>query len=649
MQNIDVSKVVIEAVIKKLVEKALESFKSVSRPKALATSKVENEFEKKIQNHFNELYTWSSEIEFIGLAKPIETKAKTIELKYYFSKTRYSIDSAKEIYSENDILCSETNAILEGDAGCGKSTTLKRILSTNFLNQDYQVAFLNYPILIRLRALEANDNVFTYICNLLGIPYETEIEYMQVDVPVGPKEEYFRMELSKKSKKSEGKTSATKHLIPQEKKKVLKYVKETRTKLIHTIDGKSIENAVIDFLESNKVLLVFDGLDELRPELFPAIEQQIHDLSFKIRMAKIIITSRPNYIKAQYPNFSYYRIRELTEEQMKIISDKWLPNSQYFLNQLKTKSYFELANRPLFLSFLILLFKNSDSTSDNLPKYSKDVYKQIIELLINKWDKERKVYRSSIYSYFDNNKKLEFLSHLAFHLTYKIKQKIFTRDDLIAGYLTIYKIFDLPEDQADQVAEEVESHTGIIVKSLHNKYEFSHLAIQEFLCANYIISAPFDDEIRLYLREYPSPLAVAVSLSSNPTKWLYELVFKIGINQIPDPELTKICTIILDRIYIESPPFIGEPKLAISIMNLARFADCRDTDFVNSFIRFYDENKTARSAITELSLHYVASFNQNKPEAVLLTKRFGDSAEYYPDTLCLPRVLVLRDNMSHQY
>ena len=73
MDEVNFTKIVIEAVVKNLIEKAINAFKKSEKPPSLLSRDVENDFENKIINHFNEVYTWSNEIEFIGLAHPIYT------------------------------------------------------------------------------------------------------------------------------------------------------------------------------------------------------------------------------------------------------------------------------------------------------------------------------------------------------------------------------------------------------------------------------------------------------------------------------------------------------------------------------------------------------------------------------------------------
>ena len=107
-----------DAIVSKLVDVAITSigkfFKSVHKTKSPRT--VLDNFEEKILNHFNELYNWSKEIEFIGLGKPITTE-KTIELDYYFSRRRPTDLNVVEKFTENDIINPIGNVVVEYPTG----------------------------------------------------------------------------------------------------------------------------------------------------------------------------------------------------------------------------------------------------------------------------------------------------------------------------------------------------------------------------------------------------------------------------------------------------------------------------------------------------------------------------------------------------
>ena len=72
------------------------------------------------------------------------------------------------------------------------------------------------------------------------------------------------------------------------------------------------------------------------------------------------------------------------------------------------------------------------------------------------------------------------------------------------------------------VVAEIESHTGLIVESHYRHFEFSHLSIQEFLCAKHLVNLPYSQDTIKYFLEYPEPLAIAVSISGEPSLWFLE-------------------------------------------------------------------------------------------------------------------------------
>lgn len=608
-----------DAIVSKLVDSAVSTFQNFfkNHGKNKSANASSYDFEEKILKQFNELYNWSKEIEFIGLGKPITTE-KTIQLDYYFSKRRNTDLDDKKRFSEEDIITSLENVIIEGDLGSGKSTTLKRILSDYYFSTSPKSCPFQYPILIRFRALTNSGTLYTYICNLLGINYRIEIEKYEVEV--------WKIKV----------------VTVQGKERHEKYKdKEIKEELKYFIGNTPIDVALCELFDNNKVVLIMDGLDEVRPEILEEIQKDLKNLSLKVGNSKLILTTRLNYIKAQFYNTHIYQVNELNQEQIVSISSSWLITPGPFLKELKTKSYSELANRPLFLSFLILLYKENQKTEykeeQGLPRYSRDVYKRIIELLITKWDEDRDIYRQSKYSYFDKNKKLEFLSHLSFNLTYIIKQKIFSHDDLKKAYLKIFEQFELPESEAEQVAEELESHVGIILRSSFDKFEFSHLAIQEFLCAYYIVNAPFNDKINEYIKEYPAPLALAVSLSTDPVLWFYELSLKLNFTIHNLIERTQVTTQILNRIIIETPYFSTNPKLGIAIMNLCKFSNCNDKEFVSTLNKFLISNRNIKTSIETVLKNYSSSPTKNESSNKLTYRRiFHQLDSIYPETLCLP-------------
>lgn len=276
--------------------------------------------------------------------------------------------------------------------------------------------------------------------------------------------------------------------------------------------------------------------------------------------SKVIVTCRSGhyYTNKTIEGFNLLEILPLEKSQVTLLASFWIDNVDKFLFDLDNVPYKDLADRPLLLSQLLFIYQRYG----NLPKNPKEVYQLIIELLLKEWDADRKIVRISKYSDFNARRKSEFLAELSFRLMYKNRKMQFNSGELIDIYKTIYYKYDLPYDEASDVASEVETHTGIIVSSGFKKYEFSHLSLQEYLCADYIVRSPLTLEIKELLEINPEPVAIAIALASDSSSWLINLVID---NDIFDVLKVKIPSF-LKRIIIEKPIFRIDEVLGFSIL-----------------------------------------------------------------------------------
>jgi predicted NACHT family NTPase len=230
-----------------------------------------------------------------------------------------------------------------------------------------------------------------------------------------------------------------------------------------------IEDAICHFLNEAGIILILDGYDEIKSEIKLQITNEIEIISERqTANSKIIISCRSGDYHRTLRYFSICEICPLDLPQIKEIVTKWLKDPNLFFHELNNKPYYELANRPLFLGQLLLLFNQKGE----LPNTAADVYERIITLLIKKWDDDRNIQRKSVYSNFENEDKQKFLQGLSYVLTYSIKTKVFNRKTLNHAYLKIHKKYDLPKEDSETVADEIESHNGLVVKSFYDNYEF---------------------------------------------------------------------------------------------------------------------------------------------------------------------------------
>lgn len=453
-----------------------------------------------VQRHLLEVSKWSSRFQSATSSQQRRTSQQTVPL-LLSPEARAVRGPARpaQALAETHLLESASNSILLGNPGSGKTTTLKRlaasVLGTSSSESEESPGIL--PILLICREYKEGESLYRYLANCLGILFEQRIRSTG-----GP--QHFS---------APGATSG------QERGHKHEEVEDDMVWEDH-VQGQLLQNVLVDFLSFAPVVLLVDGLDELDNRTRVLLTAELTKLARKIT-GRIIITCRTGDFTRGMEGYEVFELSPLNERQVDLITRSWLgSDAEAFRSELDQKLYSELANRPLFLSYLMIVFERFGE----LPDQPSSVCRRVIRILLEDWDRDRGVERKSDYSNFHADEKLDFLAALAFQLTYRKRLRTFSTEDLADSYLAIHQGFGLPEAQATQVALELETHTGIMVAGSDATWEFSHLLLQEYLCALYLVKTPVTAELAERLQHYVAPLAVAVALSSNPGAWLGNLV-----------------------------------------------------------------------------------------------------------------------------
>jgi len=328
-------------------------------------------------------------------------------------------------------------------------------------------------------------------------------------------------------------------------------------------NDKLLIDFIAGFLNQTKCFLLIDGLDEIDLTTIKILEAEINELSLKLNECKMIVTMRSGdySFEKHIGGLSVLELCPLSHNQIIRIAKKWVDDPSSFLKTIKDKPYYDLVDRPLFLTHILVLFQKYGY----LPEQPADVYHRIIRLILEEWDAQRGIRRVSRYGGFNSDRKIKFLSALSYRLTYIKKSKEFSHDELIHSYNALRMSFDLPINEAEKVANEIESHTGLIIKSFGDKFEFSHLSLQEYLCANYLVSMPISDILGPYIEEYPAPVALATAISSEPGLWFSNLISTKNIYlRLSAGSLKSF----LSRLLLEKPIFQRSDQLGISTICL---------------------------------------------------------------------------------
>jgi predicted NACHT family NTPase len=152
-----------------------------------------------------------------------------------------------------------------------------------------------------------------------------------------------------------------------------------------------------------------------------------------------------------------------------------------FLDQLfreENKPIRELAITPILLSLTCAVFQQ---TGKFYSKRSK-LYEEGLELLLEQWDKSREIERDEIYRELSVERKLELLSDLAVK-KFEQEQYVLFEQAEIEGYIAEFLGIGLRESRG--VLRAIEVQHGLLIKRSQKIWSFSHLTFQEYLVAKW--------------------------------------------------------------------------------------------------------------------------------------------------------------------
>ncbi|MDJ1483094.1 MULTISPECIES: NACHT domain-containing protein [Xanthocytophaga] len=535
-----ISSLIGQKALEYFVEKSLDSGRKFinDRKETHSLSYNENNLTKIFNNHYVEVTNWAADIPFIGLSQNKQVNDSTIQLSISTRISKFGKDKNEKFLNELELINSRNNTLLLGKPGSGKTTTIKRLINKFFSDASDKVEFTN-PVLIRLRELDSSSSIYFAILDIFGFSYESRI---------------IRTEKTKIN------ADGTEDKYPTSIKKY--YIKDS---------DLLIEPFVADFLNDTKSILFLDGFDELLPTAQKKILGDITQLGLKLNNAKIILTSRTSTLNNKIlDGFDTYEIHPITIDDVSIIAEKWLgEHHQRFVTELLKKPYHELANRPIFLTLLLILFEKQEV----LPISPYEVYREAVYLIIRDWDEHRSINRVSKYSGFNVRKKLDFLQEFAFYITYQIKANVFSTNKLSEIYKLIHERYDLPLDEMADVISEIESHNGLIAEIGYRTFEFSHLTLQEYLCAEYIVTLPYSQNIIEYFFARPDPLAIAVCLSRDSGLWLATMLLheSLNIKAFIKDDYSNALNKFLTRLIDEYPLFNKSFELGCAMIYLIHY------------------------------------------------------------------------------
>ena len=325
---------------------------------------------------------WCQQLQFFGMSGPESIEAATVSLALDTTPRRFrTSEAAGERLSEEQLLTRPGHFLLLGDPGAGKTTTIKRLARALLFDAPVGAGDQwQAPVVVRLRELTSPDPIEVVLAERMGIRYD----------------------------------------VVREKKKPPRYI----------CGNSSLLDVVADAVNRGSILLLLDGLDEAPSGFRSALEDSILQFARQLSDAKIVMSCRSGDYTRTFEGFATAELCGLDPLQVVQIAERWLGNdSEDFLFRLDNTPYSDLANRPLFLCQLLVIYRNGGG---ELPDEPRHVYQKVVDLCLERWDRtEKRLARQSRYSSFGSGSKREFLAALAYELTYRRLLTRFREQELL--------------------------------------------------------------------------------------------------------------------------------------------------------------------------------------------------------------------------
>jgi len=251
-------------------------------------------------------------------------------------------------------------------------------------------------------------------------------------------------------------------------------------------------------LKQGRILLLLDGLDEVKETDNNRVLQEIKGFTNHFSKSLFVITCRIAAREYTFERFTEVEIADFDDQQIATFANQWFRakndevKSKAFIETVKQdKGIRELATSPLLLTLLCLVFEESGS----FPANRSELYKEGLDVLLKKWDVRRNIERDQIYKKLSLKRKEDLLSQIALDTfeqgNYFFKQKEAER------YIIQY-IRNLPDSRnteealqldSEAVLKSIEAQHGLFVERARGIYSFSHLTFHEYFTARKIVTS----------------------------------------------------------------------------------------------------------------------------------------------------------------
>ncbi|WP_311567859.1 NACHT domain-containing protein [Photobacterium arenosum] len=407
------------------------------------------------------------------------------------------------------------------------------------------------------------------------------------------------------------------HLNSDSETSLFDFILKTLTEIESTFTKSQLDYS----LDLGKVLLIFDGFDELNNELRERYEKEIVGIASKYQNILLLLSSRPDGRFHSWEEFYVYKVLPLDKEKSKALISKLDYDRQVkrkFLDVLDKKLYEKhesFASNPLLLTMMLLTYEQIAEIPNKIHLF----YEQAFLTLFNKHDSLKSLYKRKSFSNLPLDDFRKLLS--AFSIVSYSDRKYYFSEVEIKRYLeNALRISGVEVDQVHFLNDLLD--TVCIMQRDGNGYTFTHRSFQEYFTSIFIVNYASDNKFKIIDkiafvndRDDVIPMIYDINQDFLEQEWVIPRMEKM-INElsiIPDTKEGKAK--LLSMMYKGLTTIDNEGEFSIAFRLYSREGD--HTRFVHILFKIYgdefhqyyrtqrdidesDEVKEARKQLVEL-------------------------------------------------
>jgi hypothetical protein len=253
------------------------------------------------------------------------------------------------------------------------------------------------------------------------------------------------------------------------------------------------ERFTSEALHQGRLLILLDGLEQIPSNKLSETINQIQSFVDRNNKNRFIVSCRPAYYH-NFRQFSEVTIADFDDEKIQKFINNWFQGKNdhqtkmgdkcwELLQKSENKVAKELSHRPLFLTFLCLVYDRSQ----NFPNNRSVLYKKALRILLEEWASEKRILREEIYQGLHTELEELLLSEIAY--TGFASNRLFFSQSEIVDQIKTFLAGNLNAPQhvdGEAVLNAIAIQQGILVERAEDVFSFSHLTLQEYLTAQYI-------------------------------------------------------------------------------------------------------------------------------------------------------------------